>query len=300
MMDLVEEAASALAQDPAKAEKLALALTARHPHDPRLKLIRASALRRQGDAEAALPILLELSKAWPRAARTRYELGLSLNVLGRPAEGLGELETAVEIDPQFVEAWQALGDLAFANGRSELEVRAKAALARLAMADPLLGEVAEAVALGRFALAEPILRRHLLAQPNDVEALRLLAECLCAERAYEQAETLLRHALTLEPGLALARFNLACTLFASQQAELALQELAPLEASDPGNAAYRNLHAGCLALLGDETGAEALHAELATRFPSNSRIAVNHGHALRTKGNRDQAIASYRRAIAPI
>jgi tetratricopeptide (TPR) repeat protein len=298
MIDPVEEAASALAQDPARAERLALALAARNPHDPRLRLIRASALRRKGDARAALPMLLELAKAWPRAARTRYELGLCLNLLGRPTEGLGQLETAVEIDPQFTEAWQALADFAFSKGHFELEIRAKAAIAKLAVDNPVLAEAAEAVALGRFATAEPVLRRHLLAQPDDVEGLRLLAECLCAERAYEQAETLLRHALALEPDLALARFNLACTLFSSQQAELALRELAPLEANDPNNAAYRNLRAGCLALLGDETGAEALHNELADQFPANPRIAVNHGHALRTKGNRDEAIASYRRAIA--
>ena len=297
MNDPVEQAASALADDPATAEKLALALTAKRPDDPRPKLIRASALRRLGDCKSALPMLIELANGWPRAARTRYELGLCLAKTGHPVEGLGELESAVSIDPQFTEAWHALADQAFANGHFELEVRAKAAIARLEMADPALADAAEAVAMGRFADAEPVLRRHLLRQPDDVEALRLLAECLCADRAYGQAETLLRHALALEPDMSLVRFKLASTLFASQQAERALKELSPLEARDPLNPAYRNLRAGCLALLGDEGAAEAIHKELAASFPANCRIAVNHGHALRTKGSRDEAIASYRRAI---
>lgn len=38
--------------------------------------------------------------------------------------------------------------------------------------------------------------------------------------------------------------------------------------------------------------------ELAARYPANPRIAVNLGHALRTRGDREGAIAAYRRAAA--
>jgi tetratricopeptide (TPR) repeat protein len=72
----------------------------------------------------------------------------------------------------------------------------------------------------------------------------------------------------------------------------------PLLEKDPANPAYRNLQAACLGLLGDDQGAEAINAELAAAFPDNPRVAVNHGHAARTAGGRDRAIAAYRRAIA--
>jgi tetratricopeptide (TPR) repeat protein len=142
------------------------------------------------------------------------------------------------------------------------------------------------------------LRQHLLRAPNDIQALRLLATCYLAARGFDHAETLLRHALSVRADFDVARFDLARVLFARQQAELALAELAPLLAREPGHAAYRNMQAGCLALLGDDTGAEALHAGLAREFPGNAGIAINHGHALRTTGARAQAIAEYRRALA--
>ncbi|HWU03842.1 MAG TPA: sulfotransferase, partial [Novosphingobium sp.] len=298
MTDPFEQAAAALAKAPADAERQARALMARLPGDPRPQLILASALRRQGKGAAALALLIELARRFPRAAKTRFELGLCLQQVSRADEGRAQLQAAVQLDPSLAEAWQALADAAFASGDAAAETKAQAALARLACADPTVGKAAELVALGRHAQAEPVLRAHLLARPNDAEALRLLAACYVQARAFDNAETLLRHALQVRPGFDLARFDLACALFARQQGEAALRELAPLLAAAPGNAAYRNLRAGCLALLGDDGAAEALHADLATEFPQNARIAINHGHALRTTGARDAAIAEYRRALS--
>ena len=298
MTDPFAAAAAALANNPKSAEKQARALCARAPGDPRPQLILASALRRQGKAAAALPLLEGLARGWPRAARTRYELGVSLCALGRGAEGRAQLEEAVRLDPGLAEGWAALAEQAFWAGDAARETSARARLARLDAADPQLGQAAELVVLGQTEAAEPILRAHLLRHPNDAEAARLLAACYVAARAFDNGTTLLRHALSVRPDFAVARFDLAHALFACQQAEAALSELAPLLAAEPANPAYRNLRAGCLALLGDDAGAEALHAELAREFPQNARIAVNHGHALRTTGAREAAIAAYRRALA--
>lgn len=296
--DSIERAAADLARNPTAAERQARALVARLPDDPRPQLILASALRRMGNPDAALPSLGELARRFPRAARTRYELGLCLELTGRRAEGLAQLDEAVRLDPNLVEAWHALADAAFAVGDVARETAAQAALARLACSHAEVGRAAELVALGRHGDAEPILRQHLLTRPNDADALRLLAACYVAVRAFDNAETLLRHAVMVRPDFATARFDLACTLFARQLAQSALDELAPLSGTEPDNAAYRNLQAGCLALLGDDGAAEALHAGLAAEFPLNPRIAINHGHSLRTTGARDAAIAEYRRALA--
>lgn len=298
MTDPLAEAAGALAEAPARAERLARDLASRSPADPRPRLILASALRRLDRSAEALPILAELARAFPNAARTRYELGLALWATGRGDEGDIQLDAAVRLDPRHAEAWAAISARAFATGDAPRERRAEAALARLAHAEPALGEAAALIALGRHEEAEPALRRFMLARPGDADGARLLAQCYVAARAYTNAETLLRHALTLRPDDARTRFDLAAALFAAQQAEAALAELAPLLQTAPENAAYRNLKAGCLALIGDDAGATALHAALAAEFPDNPRIAINHGHALRTAGQRDAAIAAYRRAVS--
>ncbi|NKJ01562.1 tetratricopeptide repeat-containing sulfotransferase family protein [Novosphingobium sp. SG707] len=298
MTDPVEQAAAALADNPTQASRLAQALVMQNAADPRPRLILASALRRLGKPSEALPLLVALAAQWPRAARTRYELGLSLSLLGREEEGIAHLEAAVAIEPGLVEAWEALSNTAFALGRYATEAQAQARLARLSIADLRLAAAAEAVALGRCEDAEPVLRDYLASHPDHVEALRLLSDCLSVAGAHEQAEALLRHALTIQPELAPLRFALARALFAAQRAEAALLELAPLERADPANPAYRNLRGACLALLGDEAGAAAIQGELAARYPANPRIAVNLGHAWRTRGDRDGAIAAYRRAAA--
>lgn len=298
MIDPLEQAAAALAAQPDKAERLARPLVARAPGDPRPRLILASALRRQGRAQEALPMLTDLARAFPKAARTRYELGLSLCTLGQGAEGDRQLDEAVRLDPNLAEAWTAIEGRGFAAGDATRERRAQAALARIDARDPALGRAAELVALGRFDEAEPVLRKFCLAQPNHGEGLRLMAACQVAARGFAAAETLLRHALTLDPASRRLRFDLAHALFAGRQAEPAMAELAPLLDADPANPAYRNLLAACLGLLGDDHGAEAINAELAATFPDNASVAVNHGHAARTAGGRDRAIAAYRRAIA--
>ncbi|WP_169474573.1 MULTISPECIES: tetratricopeptide repeat-containing sulfotransferase family protein [unclassified Novosphingobium] len=299
--DPLAEAAEALAANPAKAERLARTLSSRDPADPRPRLILASALRRLGRPAHALPILLDLARAWPKAARTRYELGLALCGVGRGQEGDQQLDTAVALDPRHAEAWRAIADRAFACGAVQRERRALAALARLDADHSDLGRAAELVALDRHDEADPILRSFCRAHPHHAEGARLLAACHIAHRTVHAAETLLRHALSLDPQSKRIRFDLAHALFAARLAQQALTELAPLLAAEPDNPAYLNLQAACLGLLGDDKAAEAINARLAEAFPANPGVAVNHGHAARTAGLRDTAIRAYRRAtiLAP-
>ncbi len=296
MTNPLDQAAQDLAEKPAAAERTARRLVQQNPVDPRPKLILASALRRLDRAGEALPLLIQLARAFPKAARTRYELGLVLCAIGRVAEGTQQLDAAVALDPNHAEAWAALADRAFASGDAAREALAKAALARIGSDHPELGRAAELVALGRHAEADPMLRRFCMAHPNHVEGARLMAACHVANRTVHAAETLLRHALTLEPESARIRFDLARALFAARLAEQALAELTPLLAAQPANPAYLNLQAACLGLLGDDRAAEAINADLAAAYPANASVAVNHGHAARTAGLRDRAIAAYRRA----
>ena len=295
--DPFSAAAAALATDPVGAEQQARALIARAPGDPRPQLILASALRRQGHAGRALPIVEGLARGWPRAARTRFEWGACLAAVGDIDGAQAQLDQAVALDRNLAEAWRMIADLAFARGQTLREMQARAALARLDHADPVVGAAAEAIALGDHARAEPGLQAHCRRRPDDAEAVRLLACCYIAANALDDAEMLLRHVLALAPDHRLARFDLARALFLRREGEAALVELEPLIATEPDNPAWRNLRAGCLGLIGDDQGAEALQAGLARQFPDNAAIAINHGHALRTAGQRDAAIAAYRRAL---
>ena len=293
----VDAAASLLATQPREAEAMARQLANLAPSDPRPALVLASALRRQGDAEAALNILLPLAKAWPKAATTRYELGVSLAALGREADALEALRLAVSLKPDLPEAWGALGELHFRRGEVEASDAAYAQQGLWAT-EPRLRPAAEALAKGELERAEQMLADLIRAKPDDVAALHLMGDLYIRRERFADAETLLSSALVLHPERKGARFLLANAYFQQQKAREARDTLAPLLAEAPDDAAYLNLQAAVLALLGRDDLVIGVYDRLLAAYPSQPRIWLNAGHALRTVGRTEEAIAAYRRCLA--
>jgi predicted Zn-dependent protease len=294
----IDQAAALLAADPASAAARAGALLQAAPGDPRLVLILASAQRRLGRHGEARGLLEPLAQAWPRAALTQYEYGMVLVALGERSAGGEALRRAVEANRDLAEAWRALGDLLFEDGDAAGAAAAYAEHGRAAVRDPRLKPAAEALFNGRLDQAEGMLRALLTAEPNDALALQMLAEALMRQGGHGQAEVLLAHALQLDPDFDGARFSYASALFHQQKAEAALPQLERLLRSDPDNAAYRNLLAGTLCLVGEYGPADQLYQDLLAQFPGQAPIWLNYGHALRTVGRGPEAMAAYQRCIA--
>jgi tetratricopeptide (TPR) repeat protein len=294
----IEHASAILATEPAAAEREAKAFLAARPGDPRAVLIVASARRRQGDPQAALAMLTPLAAAYPRAAHTRYELGKTLAALDQPLKAIDQLRQAVALKPDLAEAWRALGDLLFAQGDNAGADNAFAAYERTMIRDKTLALAADPLYGGRLEEAEQRLRDLLLARPHDAAVYRLLAETLSRMGRYESAETLLEHALRLDPTHDGGRFSYAHVLFHQQKGAEAVAALQPLLVKYPSEAPYLNLLAGCLNLLGDFEQAIRINESLLAAYPKQPKIWLNYGHALRTVGRRDDAIAAYKRCIA--
>lgn len=294
----VAHASAVLASDPAGAQREAEAILAVSPNDPRALLVLASARRRQGDAAAALAILTPLSRAWPRAAHTRYELGCTLAELGQIGQAIAELRQAVALNGELAEAWRALGQLLFSQGDNPGSEAAFAAHDRAMVRDPALKPAAEALYRGRAEEAEQSLRDHLSVRPGDVAAFRLLAEALGRQGRHGAAAMVLEHALSLEPNHDGARFSYAHALFQQQKAAEAAAALEPLLAKHPAEPAYLNLLASCLTLIGDLDRVTAIYESLLETYPRQPKIWLNYGHTLRALGRRPEAVTAYRQAIA--
>jgi tetratricopeptide (TPR) repeat protein len=294
----VEHASAILASDPAGAQREAEAILAVSPNDPRALLVLASARRRQGDAAAALAILAPLARAFPRAAHTRYELGRTLAAQDQAAPAIAELRQAVALNAGLAEAWQALGQLLFAQGDNAGAEAAFAAHDLAMVRDPALKPAAEALYRGRPEEAEQRLRDLLAARPNDAAAFRLMAEALVRLRRHRDAATLLEHAMSLEPAHDGARFAYANALYQQQKAAEAVAALEPLLARHPSEPAYLNLLAGCLTLTGDLERVTAIYESLLGAYPRQPKLWLNYGHTLRAVGRRPDAVAAYRQAIA--
>jgi tetratricopeptide (TPR) repeat protein len=242
-------------------------------------------------------VLEPLARAWPRAANTHYELGATLAALGETSAALAGLRHAVALNRDQAEAWRALGDLLFAAGDVAGAEAAFAEHRRAAVSDPALKPAAQAIFEGRMAEAEQRLRVHLAGRLSDATATRMLAEVYLAGQRYTDAEVLFGRALDLDPRHDGARFGLADALYRQQKASAALAQTERLLAAAPDDPAYLNLHAACLALVGEDAQVICIYEDLLARYPRQPRLWLNYGHNLRTVGRRDEAVAAFRKSL---
>lgn len=267
------------------------------PHPPAL-LVQALASERCGDREAALALAERLVARHPAWGEAQVELGLMLGRAGRGDQAMRRLVAGLAIAPAHPQAWRILGDHLSAIGDSAGADRAYSLHTRHAASDPRLFAAGDALVANRIPEAEHLLRAHLQAHPTDVAAIRMLAEVAARLGRLDDAETLLQRCLELAPGLQAARHNYAMVLHRANKPAQALAEIERLLADEPGNPGARNLKAVVLCRVGDYLPAIELYEGIVLEYPDHGRIWLSFGHALKTAGLRDRAIAAYRRSIA--
>src|ERR1051326_7521513 len=104
------EADRLLASDPAAAEARARTFLIEHPGHLSALLLLGAALRRQGDFAGARAVLEPLAQSAPALILAHYELGLALGELGEHAEAVRVLAIAIDLVPNFAQAWFALAE----------------------------------------------------------------------------------------------------------------------------------------------------------------------------------------------
>jgi len=214
------------------------------------------------------------------------------------SEPLAGLISAARAAPGDAARWQALAVAAARLGRSGEAEAAWAQAALAAVRDPALREAALALAQNRLEVAERLLKPHLKAHPEDVQAIRMLAELAGRIGRLDDAEGLLRRALEIAPGFHAARANLATVLLRRQRVDEALAEIGAVLAAEPDNAAFLNLEGVALTKIGEHGDAAARFAAVVARVPGNPRLRLSYGHALKTIGRQGEAVEAYRAAIA--
>ena len=287
-----------LAIAPARAAKQAAELLAAVPGHPQALLLLGAARARLGDAEGAWAVLEPLARAQPRAAAVQAEFGSLLAGFGQTEAAIAALRRATTLKPDLPQAWRTLGDLLIFAGRGDEADAAYARHLRASVRDPDLMAAAIALCDADLPRAERLLRTHLKQAPNDVAAIRMLAEAATRLGRYEAAENLLARCLELAPKFAGARHHYAVVLYRQDRAAEAVPHLQTLLEADPFDPNTRNLLAAALAGIGDQDRAIALYAGLVETLPRQPRLWLSYGHALRTAGRHDDAVSAYRACLA--
>lgn len=286
-----------LAHAPDLAAEQARQVLASVPGEPSARLILAKAFNAGGKTGEALALLESLALDYPDAPTLLMELGLALAVMQRRSEAIVALERAAYLEPTLPCVW-----LRLASHKDEAGDRAGAEAAyvmhvRHGMHDPQLRAAGNALREGRLEEAERELRARLRELPDDVAAMRTLAELGARLGRNEDALALLERSLQLAPGFAMARHNHAVVLDRLNRQQDALAEVETLLADDPDNFALQNLKALLLGKLGNYGDAIRLYESILASRPGEATVWMSLGHALKTAGFADRAILAYRRAI---
>jgi len=164
-------------------------------------LAQADEAARQGNWQEALSLLEQVARLVPQEAGVLTGLGTCLIQLGRVEEALPHFEQVAALLPASVEAQTHLG-LAYA-----LAGRLEAAAAAYQRALALDGENAQAwknlavvyLRQGRLEEGVQILASLVKSDPNDGEAVYLLAQCYEAADEVQSARTLYEQVLKVQP-----------------------------------------------------------------------------------------------------
>lgn len=266
------------------------------PENRDVHYIRAVALRYLNRIPDALAVLDGLQKRNPGFSRLYQERGHCYVALRDAPKAIDAYQQAVNRNPALPAAWSRLVTLYRMVGD---EVSARTAQQHVDITSKLPPAVIAATGLlsdGDVSQAEKIIRPYLLKNPQDVEAMRILARIALEFDVLHDADFLLEAVIELAPNYRAARYDYARALLRRHRHQAALEQLDILLAAEPDNRTYRTTYATTWVGLGDHERALNLYRELLEGAPNTADLHLSIAHTLKTLGRTDESIAEYRRA----
>ena len=257
----------------------------------------AVAARYLDQSDTAKAHLEALKQVAPDYGRAFQEEGHLLRRLSDQDGALRAFQNATRCNPALTASWQAQADLLFAAGRTSEAAQALAQLERIKALPRELLAVTNHLHEGRILRAEEIARAFLRKAPHHIEGMRLLADIGSRLGVHEDADFLLETAIELEPENVQLRIDHIQVLRKRQKFSAALEQAKTLLERDPANPIFLSLFAIESMQAGQyETALEAFEKVLSA-LPNDAATLTSQGHALKTFGRSDDAIASYRSAL---
>ena len=261
-----------------------------------LLYMRAVALRhlqRVPEALATLEILEDTHPTYPRLFQERGHCHVFLK---QAPEAIRAFSRAVELNPALPASWRLLASLYQMVGRTQESANAAQHVAKLATLATEVVTARSMLADGNLREAEDLIRGYLRRQPDDIEALRVLAQVAHQNEFSKDAATLLEAVLEASPGYRAARHDYVLALIALHRHQQAREQIEMLIAAEPDHPTHRMTLASILVGEGSTEAAIALYGELARQQPGNPELHLSLGHALKTQGRREDAERAYREA----
>ena len=245
-------------------------------------------MRDFANAESALRQLVEGNPSYGRAFQ---ELGHLYRDANMPTEALNAYATACHLNPGLKASWAAQRDLVGKNS-PERAAQINQRLQWLEALPPSLLASWDLLHEGKLHRAEQLCRQFMQQNPQHIDGMRVLAEIATRHGVLEDAEFLLESAVAFEPEHRQARIDYVQILSKRQRFQRAVDEAKALLDQAPDNPQLQSLYAIQCMQLGDYESALTLFDKILSRVPDDPVTNVSKGHALKTGGRSEDAIAA--------
>jgi tetratricopeptide (TPR) repeat protein len=271
-------------------------LLAESPEHGDALYFKAVCLRYLREYQQARRVLDRLLECFPQNGRGHQELGHWYRDQGRLDQALQAYNRACQLNPALAASFKARLQILRKLGRSEEATRVYNQLQQLeTLPEPLIA-VTDLLYQGKLLRAEDLCRSFLARYPHHVEAMRLLAEIGVRLGIMDDAEFLLESAVEFDPENVSVRMDYVQVLRKQQRFEKALLQARHLLELGPSNPQYQSLYAIVSMQGGDYAEALRYFDRILEGVPGDPATHTSKGHALKTMGDFDAAVDSYRQA----
>ncbi len=246
-------------------------------------------------AQAELDKLKILAPELGRAYQEQGHLYLAQKKSNHALEAFAQ---ACRMNPALIASWKIQAGILASQGKLQASGQAKAQADRLAQLPKTLVSVTSLIHEGKLLKAENLCRHFLQKTPHHIEAMRLLADIGSRLGTLDDAEFLLESALEFDPENIQVRLDYTQLLRKRQKFADALTQAKHLYNKDQSNPVFQSHYAIECMQTGDFDKAFDLFDSVLEKLPGDTATLTSRGHALKTYGRQDDAIASYHAAIA--
>jgi len=283
------------------AEKQLSEILKKFPNDPNaLRLSGVSSLEQEKPEVALIPLQKAIRVA-PKFLQAHENLAQAWTQLGDLNKAEVCFKKCLELDTSNFSNWKALGDVLSDQGKDE---EADKAYKNAISTDKKYLDLQKAmsqVQKGNLGEAEKIYREILSDDPNNVDALRLLALLASRTGAVDQAINMLENCTKIAPDYALAWENLA-KMYRQKDDPDSLQKAAfcfrkATELRPNWAEGWAGLGTMQTRSSQHEEGIESYKKSIELKA-NQPRVHLSLGHVYKTTGNQEACISSYNEAIS--
>ena len=283
--------------DTAQAQRLVEQWLDAAPDHTEALYFKAVIARVNKDVNAALDTLKRLLGQTPSHSRALQEIAHCHRQRNDHRLAATYYQRATRANPSLAASWLGLSQAHMALGNQRAASLARAQYDFLKGLPSPLVIVMDLRARGRLLQAEELCKRFLQKNPSHVEGMRLLSDIAIELGALDEAKLLLDTAEQIAPGnerVKVEQINLARK---KHNHAAALDRAEALVSLYPDNLQYRSLAAVAALQIGNFESALTGFDKVLDSLPNDPVTLTSRGHALKTIGRTNDAIADYRAAV---